>query len=211
MVEGAGRSVYFAGDTDVFAGMAELAPVDVALLPIWGWGPTMGPGHMDPDRAAEAAALLEARLAIPIHWGTYYPVHLGLRGPPAFLQTPPPLFEQADAGAVAGDRGTCAPARASARRSELSLGYADRRRYDSTPTCTERWNASGPIRSVIPARSRMSVRSVFARANSSVTPLIWSWSSRSSSIASAVVSAWLITDASTRTVCAGGLGLVDES
>ena len=75
--------------------MAELAPVDVALLPIWGWGPTMGPGHMDPGRAAEAAALLGARLAIPIHWGTYYPVHLGLRGPPAFLQTPPPLFEQA--------------------------------------------------------------------------------------------------------------------
>src|SRR5213079_3001561 len=51
-------------------------PVDVALLPIWGWGPTMGPGHMDPGRAAEAAALLGARLAIPIHWGTYYPVHL---------------------------------------------------------------------------------------------------------------------------------------
>ena len=95
VIEGAGRSVYFAGDTDVFPGMAELAPVDVALLPIWGWGPTMGPGHMDPDRAAEAAALLGARLAIPIHWGTYYPVHLGLRGPPGFLKTPAPLFEQA--------------------------------------------------------------------------------------------------------------------
>lgn len=95
LIEGAGRSVYFAGDTDVFLGMAELAPIDVALLPIWGWGPTMGPGHMDPERAAEAAALLGARIAIPIHWGTYYPVHLGLRGPPAFLQTPAPLFEQA--------------------------------------------------------------------------------------------------------------------
>ena len=95
VIEGGGVSVYFAGDTDVFAGMAELAPVDVALLPIWGWGPTMGPGHMDPQRAAEAAALLGARLAIPIHWGTYYPVHLGLRGPPAFLTTPPALFEQA--------------------------------------------------------------------------------------------------------------------
>jgi len=95
VIEGGGVSVYFAGDTDVFAGMAELAPVDVALLPIWGWGPTMGPGHMDPQRAAEAAALLGARLAIPIHWGTYYPVHLGLRGPPRFLTTPPALFEQA--------------------------------------------------------------------------------------------------------------------
>ena len=55
----------------------------------------MGPGHMDPARAAEAAALLGARLAIPIHWGTYYPIHLGMQGPPAFLETPPALFEQA--------------------------------------------------------------------------------------------------------------------
>ena len=95
MIEGGDRSVYFAGDTDVFDGMADLAPVDVALLPIWGWGPTMGPGHMDPIRAAQAAALLGARLAIPIHWGTYYPIHLGLQGPPDFLETPPALFEQA--------------------------------------------------------------------------------------------------------------------
>lgn len=95
VIDGAGRTVYFAGDTDVFAEMADLGPVDAALLPIWGWGPTMGPGHMDPGRAAEAAALLRARLAIPIHWGTYYPIHLGLAGPPAFLTTPPALFEQA--------------------------------------------------------------------------------------------------------------------
>ena len=30
--------------------------VDVALLPVWGWGPTLGPGHLDPQRAAEAVA-----------------------------------------------------------------------------------------------------------------------------------------------------------
>src|SRR3954452_3950225 len=48
------RSVYFAGDTDLFEGMAELAPdLALALLPIWGWGPTLGPGHLDPERAAE--------------------------------------------------------------------------------------------------------------------------------------------------------------
>ena len=50
---------------------------------------------MDPGRAAEAAALLGARLAIPIHWGTYYPIHLGLQGPPGFLGLRLPLFEQA--------------------------------------------------------------------------------------------------------------------
>ncbi len=94
VIEGAGRSVYFAGDTDVFPEMTALRPIDVALLPIWGWGPTMGPGHMDPQRAAEAAALLGARVAIPIHWGTYYPVHLGLQGSPGFLTAPPAAFDR---------------------------------------------------------------------------------------------------------------------
>ncbi|HEX6781827.1 MAG TPA: MBL fold metallo-hydrolase [Solirubrobacterales bacterium] len=75
---GGSRSVYFAGDTDLFEGMEGLAPgLDLALLPVWGWGPTLGPGHLDPEGAARAAALLSPRLAVPIHWGTLYP--LGLR------------------------------------------------------------------------------------------------------------------------------------
>jgi L-ascorbate metabolism protein UlaG (beta-lactamase superfamily) len=65
------EGVFFAGDTDVFEGMRALAGgLDVALLPIWGWGPRVGRGHLDPGRAARAAALLEPRVAIPIHWGT---------------------------------------------------------------------------------------------------------------------------------------------
>jgi L-ascorbate metabolism protein UlaG (beta-lactamase superfamily) len=72
------RTVYFAGDTDIFEGMESLAPaIDLALLPVWGWGPTLGPGHLDPEGAARAAALLSPRLAVPIHWGTLYP--FGLR------------------------------------------------------------------------------------------------------------------------------------
>jgi L-ascorbate metabolism protein UlaG (beta-lactamase superfamily) len=74
---GGRRSVYFAGDTDLFAGMRSLAPdLDLALLPVWGWGPTLGRGHLDPRRAAEAAAMLSPRLAVPIHWGTLYPIGL---------------------------------------------------------------------------------------------------------------------------------------
>ena len=66
--------VYFAGDTDLFAEMADLAgTVDVALLPVWGWGPRLGTGHLDPGRAAEAVLRIQPRLAIPIHWGTFYP------------------------------------------------------------------------------------------------------------------------------------------
>lgn len=86
------RSVYFAGDTELFDGMAELGPVDVALLPIWGWGPGLGSGHLSPETAAEAAGLLRARIVIPIHWGTYFPFHLGLRQLPAFIKAPAAAF-----------------------------------------------------------------------------------------------------------------------
>ena len=74
------RSLYFAGDTDVFEGMSELAGADAALVPVSGWGAKVGPGHLDPTRAAEAVRLLRPRLAIPIHWGTYAPLHWRLTG-----------------------------------------------------------------------------------------------------------------------------------
>jgi L-ascorbate metabolism protein UlaG (beta-lactamase superfamily) len=87
-------SVYFAGDTDLFEGMGALAPEDLALVPIWGWGPAIGPGHLDPKRAAEAVALLGARIAVPIHWGTYFPLH---QRPGAFLTEPALEFVRAAA------------------------------------------------------------------------------------------------------------------
>jgi L-ascorbate metabolism protein UlaG (beta-lactamase superfamily) len=69
---GASRSAYFAGDTDLFAAMEDMrGAVDVALLPVWGWGARLGPGHLDPERAAIAAALIAPAVAIPIHWGTF--------------------------------------------------------------------------------------------------------------------------------------------
>jgi L-ascorbate metabolism protein UlaG (beta-lactamase superfamily) len=78
------KRVYFAGDTDLFDGMGDLDPhLDLALLPIWGWGPSVGSGHLDPQRAARAAALLAPRMAVPIHWGTLYPFGLArFRGEP---------------------------------------------------------------------------------------------------------------------------------
>lgn len=86
------RSLYFAGDTDLFDGMRELGPVDVGLIPIWGWGPGLGAGHLDPASAAEAVALVLPRRVVPIHWGTYFPIHLGLRGVPRFVDLPPTRF-----------------------------------------------------------------------------------------------------------------------
>jgi L-ascorbate metabolism protein UlaG (beta-lactamase superfamily) len=88
-------SVYFAGDTDLFDAMDELGPVDVGLIPIWGWGPGLGGGHLDPGRAAEAVARIGPRIVIPIHWGTYFPIHLGLTGRPGFVDLPPIEFAAA--------------------------------------------------------------------------------------------------------------------
>lgn len=85
-------SVYFAGDTDLFDEMEELAgKVDVALLPIGGWGPKVGDGHLNPARAAEAAAMIKPRIVIPIHWGTFLRGDLARRAPELLHQYPKDL------------------------------------------------------------------------------------------------------------------------
>lgn len=102
--EGPGaRAVYFAGDTDLFDEMATLVALDVALLPIWGWGPSVGEGHLDPATAARAAALIRPELIVPIHWGTFTP--FGLRNP-HWLETPANRFRATldDAGLATGLR-----------------------------------------------------------------------------------------------------------
>jgi L-ascorbate metabolism protein UlaG (beta-lactamase superfamily) len=67
-----------------------VSDLDLALLPIWGWGPTIGPGHLDPRGAAEALALLRPRLAVPIHWGTLRPFYR--TGRAGFLREPADAF-----------------------------------------------------------------------------------------------------------------------
>jgi len=77
------RRIYFAGDTDLFEGMSALAgSLDVALLPVAGWGSKVGPGHLDPERAAHALRLLRPRMAIPIHWGTLSPLNRSVSSDP---------------------------------------------------------------------------------------------------------------------------------
>jgi L-ascorbate metabolism protein UlaG (beta-lactamase superfamily) len=92
LVAGQGKRIYFAGDTGLFDEMTEVAPaIDVALLPVWGWGPTLGRGHLNPQTAALAMKLLAAEVAIPIHWGTLWPFGLG-RVRPGRLEDPPLEF-----------------------------------------------------------------------------------------------------------------------
>lgn len=86
--------LYFAGDTDLHPGMSELEGVpDTALLPIWGWGHRLGPGHMDPQKAVEALSLIRPSLAVPIHWGTFFPAGLTSWGR-GYLEKPPLAFER---------------------------------------------------------------------------------------------------------------------
>ena len=72
LIEGSLR-LYFAGDTALDPAMAGLAGrVDVALLPVGRWGPPRGPARLSPSTAVDAAGLVGAAVAIPIHWGTLY-------------------------------------------------------------------------------------------------------------------------------------------
>ncbi|MGW3662227.1 MBL fold metallo-hydrolase [Streptomyces sp. NPDC005141] len=84
VVEGEART-YFAGDTGLFASMAEeVGAVDVALLPVGGWGPYLGEGHLDAGRAAEALAALLPRSAVPVHYGTFWPIGMDAVRPHEF-------------------------------------------------------------------------------------------------------------------------------
>lgn len=74
-----GKSIYYAGDTNVFSDMeliGELYRPDVAMIPI-GDHFTMGPRE-----AAKAVRLIGAKTVIPMHWGTF-PL---LTGTPAKLR-----------------------------------------------------------------------------------------------------------------------------
>jgi len=93
-VEGS-PSVWFAGDTDLYDDLAaEAGPVDVAVVPVGGWGPSLGPGHLDPVGAAEAVRRVGARVAVPVHFGTFWPIGFDRLRPELFLP-PGEEFEKA--------------------------------------------------------------------------------------------------------------------
>lgn len=84
VVEGEART-YFAGDTGLFTGMAEaVGPADVALLPVGGWGPFLGDGHLNARRAAQALVRLSPASAVPVHYGTYWPIGMDAVRPHEF-------------------------------------------------------------------------------------------------------------------------------
>jgi L-ascorbate metabolism protein UlaG (beta-lactamase superfamily) len=70
---------YFPGDTSLDQQIvAQAGAVDVLLAPVGGWGPSLGEGHMGPEEGAQMVQWLAPDVAIPVHWGTFWP--RGLRG-----------------------------------------------------------------------------------------------------------------------------------
>lgn len=61
LIKAEGKTIYFAGDTDVIPEMSNLGPVDVALLPC---GDTY---TMDNADAIEATRIIRPKAAIPMH------------------------------------------------------------------------------------------------------------------------------------------------
>ncbi len=72
-----GRRVFFAGDSGYHPDFgvigARCGPFDIALMPIGAYEPRwfMRYVHMNPEEAVEAFRALNARVMVPIHWGTF--------------------------------------------------------------------------------------------------------------------------------------------
>jgi L-ascorbate metabolism protein UlaG (beta-lactamase superfamily) len=100
VVEGALRT-WYAGDTGLFDEMGAIGPVDLALMPVGGWGPSLGEGHVDPAQAAEAVRRAKAATAVPVHYGTFWPIGMS-RVRPEMFHSPGAAFAR-HAATVAPD------------------------------------------------------------------------------------------------------------
>jgi L-ascorbate metabolism protein UlaG (beta-lactamase superfamily) len=96
VMECQGRLVYFAGDTAFGSHFAEIheefGRTDVALLPIGAYEPRwfMSPVHMGPEEAAQAHGILDAKMSIAIHHGTFQLGDEGIDTPKRVLRKSAP-------------------------------------------------------------------------------------------------------------------------
>lgn len=89
------RSCWYPGDTGLHDDLGDIEPVDLALVPIGGWGPTLSAGHLDPDEAAEAVGRVGATWSIVVHYGTFWPVGMRQLNPAnhrRLFEDPPARF-----------------------------------------------------------------------------------------------------------------------
>ena len=68
--------VYFSGDTSMFPTLGEigrrLGPFDVTLIDSGAYNQLWADNHMGPEQAVKGHQLVNGKLMIPIHWGTFY-------------------------------------------------------------------------------------------------------------------------------------------
>jgi L-ascorbate metabolism protein UlaG (beta-lactamase superfamily) len=87
---------WYPGDTGPHIAFEELTQVDIALVPVGGWGPTIIPGHdqghLDPEQAAQAVCRIQPDHAVPVHWGTWWPIGLPQR--PNLIDLPAQAFAE---------------------------------------------------------------------------------------------------------------------
>jgi L-ascorbate metabolism protein UlaG (beta-lactamase superfamily) len=99
LVDAPSSRIWLAGDTELFDGLSELpeqagGPIDLAIVPVSGWGPRLSGGHMGPEQAAEACLRVGAACAIPVHWGSLHTPG-GQRYPRGWMDRPGPEFASA--------------------------------------------------------------------------------------------------------------------
>ncbi len=77
LIEGSGIRYYWVGDGGYFKGFRDIGArygtIDVFMAPIGSYEPRwfMKENHMSPEEALQAAKDVNARVFIPIHWGTF--------------------------------------------------------------------------------------------------------------------------------------------
>jgi N-acyl-phosphatidylethanolamine-hydrolysing phospholipase D len=77
VIAGRARRLFFAGDTGYFSGGKEIGqrfgPFDVAAIPIGGYSAydRRHPNHVNPEEAVQLFEDVNARLMVPMHWGTF--------------------------------------------------------------------------------------------------------------------------------------------
>jgi L-ascorbate metabolism protein UlaG (beta-lactamase superfamily) len=91
LVDGAHRC-WYPGDTGPSLAFDEVTNVDIALMPVGGWGPTLDQGHLDAEQAAYVVRRTQPDRAIPVHWGTWWPI--GLRQRPELIDLPAERFAE---------------------------------------------------------------------------------------------------------------------
>lgn len=78
---GRSRRVFFSGDTGMFPGFeaigSSLGPFDLTMIESGAYDPSWADVHLGPEQAVRAHEMLQGRLMLPVHWGTY---NLALHG-----------------------------------------------------------------------------------------------------------------------------------